>query len=95
MKKIILITILIFLTECGDDSFNDSKKVSLGLEVYSNMCSNCHGSVEESSLVMDHPSEIKIISVVTHGAGVMPQFQDALSIEEIEAVAHYILSQYK
>ena len=49
MKKLILITILIFLTGCDDDSFNDSKKVLLGLEVYSNMCSNCHGSVEESS----------------------------------------------
>ena len=95
MKKIILITILIFLTECGDDSFNDSKKVSLGLEVYSNMCSNCHGSVEESSLLMDQPPEIKIISAVTHGVGVMPQFQDALSTEEIEAVAYYILSKYK
>ena len=95
MKKLILIAILSFLTGCSDDSFTDSKKVSLGLEVYSNMCSNCHGSLEQSSFIMDKPTKIRIISAVTYGAGVMSPFQDALSTEEIEAVAYYILSKYK
>ena len=36
------------------------------------------------------PSLEKVLATVTNGIGVMPAYQDILTKEEIEAVAHYV-----
>ena len=100
MKKTIyfyLITILLtnffLLAAKADEIFN------LGKDVFMNkaVCSTCHvladsGSNGQIGPNLNHirPSKMRVIDVVTNGIGVMPSYQGELTIEEIEAVAHYV-----
>ena len=87
---------IIFIT-----SVNADDKMRLGLEVYNEkaMCGSCHILKEADSngdigpnLDQLKPQKEKIIYTVTNGVGVMPAFQDTLTPEEIEAVAHYVFN---
>ena len=85
---------IIFIT-----SVNADDKMRLGLEVYNEkaMCGSCHILKEADSngdigpnLDQLKPQKHHIVYVVKNGAGVMPSFEEMLSAEEIEAVAHFI-----
>jgi|TARA_B100000959_G_C14641671_1_gene484536 mono/diheme cytochrome c family protein len=71
----------------------------LGKDIFINkaVCSTCHTLVDASAygqigpnLNDIRPDKARVISVVNNGIGVMPSYQGELTIEEIEAVAHYV-----
>jgi len=94
-KKIFLnLLTIIFIT-----SVNADDKMILGLAVYNEkaMCGSCHTlkTAESDGKIGPNLDKLKpqmpqIISAVTNGIGVMPSWKDVLTIEEIEAVAHYV-----
>ena len=93
--KILFILISIIFIK----SVNADEKMKLGLEVYNEkaMCGTCHilkaaGSDGEIGPNLDQikPQKEKIAYTVTHGIGVMPAFDDTLTVEEIEAVSYYV-----
>ena len=97
MKKILLIFFIIFLNNriLADD------KMILGLEVYNNKaaCGTCHtmkaaGSDATIGPNLDQlkPTLERIVNVVNNGIGVMPPWEGILTVEEIDAVAHYVFS---
>ena len=97
MRKFFLILLIIFFSS---KIFADDKMI-LGLEVFNNkaQCGMCHTlkaakSSGEIGPNLDQlkPQKDQIIYTVTNGIGVMPAFQDILTVEEIEAVAHYIFN---
>jgi mono/diheme cytochrome c family protein len=60
-------------------------------------CTVCHtladaGSAGAIGPNLDElkPSRERVISAVTGGVGIMPAFNESLSSEQIEAVAHYV-----
>lgn len=74
-------------------------QMELGLEVFNNkaQCGMCHtlqaaGSEGQIGTNLDQlkPQIPQIISTVTNGIGVMPAFEDMLTMEEIDAVAYYV-----
>ena len=76
-------------------------KMILGEEVYNNkaQCGVCHvlaaaGSSGQIGPSLDvlKPQMGQVILAVTNGIGVMPSFEDTLSKEEIESVAHYVFN---
>ena len=71
----------------------------LGKDVFLNkaVCSACHTLADAGSsgdigpsLNEIRPDKMRVINTVTNGIGVMPPFEDQLTLEEIEAVAHYV-----
>ena len=97
MKKIIFF--FVFLT-FSNPSISDSK-LELGSEIYKNkaQCGVCHtlkvaGSVSNIGPNLDQlKAQLEqIVYVVTNGRGVMPSFKGTLTLEEIEAVAHYVFN---
>ena len=97
MKKIIF-SLCIILFAHG--SFAETK-MDLGLEVYNNkaQCGVCHvlqaaGSDGQIGPNLDllKSSEEQIIYTVANGIGVMPAFEDTLTMEEIESVAYYVFN---
>tara|TARA_B100000427_G_C14955896_1_gene354572 strand:+ start:10 stop:315 length:306 start_codon:yes stop_codon:yes gene_type:complete len=97
MRKFFLILLIIFFSS---KIFADDKMI-LGLEVFNNkaQCGMCHTlkaakSSGEIGPNLDQlkPQKDQIIYTVTNGIGVMPAFLDTLTVEEIEAVAHYIFN---
>ena len=75
--------------------------MDLGLEVYNNkaQCGACHTLQAAGSdgqigpnLDMLKAQIPQIISAVTNGIGAMPPWQNILTVEEIEAVAHYVFN---
>ncbi len=97
MKKITLSLFLILLCRAvfADD------KMALGLDVYNNkaQCGVCHtlqaaGSDGQigPSLDLLKPQLEQVVSAVTNGIGVMQAFEETLTTEEIEAVAHYVFN---
>ena len=97
MKKILIIFFFIFFNK----NILADEKMKLGLDVYNNkaMCGTCHtlqaaGSNGEigPSLDMIKPQISQIINAVTNGIGVMPAWEETLTIDEIEAVAYYIFN---
>ena len=71
----------------------------LGKDIFINkaVCSSCHTLSDASSngqigpnLNDIRPNKMRVINAVTNGIGVMPSYQGELTIEEIEAVAHYV-----
>ena len=97
MKKILFILLILFFTSktLADD------KMILGIKVYNEkaMCGTCHALQAAGSdgqigpnLDMLKPQMSQIISAVTDGVGVMPPWEDILTDEEIEAVAHYVFN---
>ena len=71
----------------------------LGKDVFLNkaVCSACHTLADAGSsgdigpnLNEIRPDKMRVINTVTNGIGVMPPYEDQLTSEEIEAVAHYV-----
>ena len=96
-RKIFLIFILVFFTT---SVFSDDKMI-LGLEVFNNkaQCGLCHvlEAANSDGQIGPNLDQLKlqkerIIYTVSNGIGVMPAFQDTLTPDEIEAVAHYIFN---
>ena len=95
MKKILIVLVfLIFSTSALTDP-----KMELGLEVFHNkaQCGMCHTlqSAGSKGLIGTNLDQLKplmpqVVSAVTNGIGVMPSFEGRLSVEEIEAVAHFV-----
>ena len=97
MKKIFLILLAILISA---PAFADPKMI-LGLEVYNNkaQCGVCHvlqaaGSDGQIGPNLDllKSSKERIIYTVANGIGVMPAFEDTLTMEEIESVAYYVFN---
>jgi mono/diheme cytochrome c family protein len=90
---------LSFLFLCGSVFADD--KMTLGLEIFNNkaQCGVCHtlqaaGSDGQigPSLDLLKPQLEQVVSAVTNGIGVMQAFEETLTTEEIEAVAHYVFN---
>ena len=82
-----------FLSAKSDDMFDLGKDVFLNKAV----CSACHTLTDAGSsgdigpnLNEIRPDKMRVINTVTNGIGVMPPYEDQLTLEEIEAVAHYV-----
>ena len=96
MKKVFFIFLFFISTTAVADP-----KMELGLEVFNNkaQCGICHtlqaaGSIGNIGPNLDQLKTLKdqIVVSVTNGIGIMPAFEGTLSLEEIEAVAHYVFS---
>ena len=84
-----------YLPVKSDDMFDLGKDVFLNKAV----CSTCHTLADADSnaqigpnLNEIRPDKMTIMNAVTNGIGVMPAYEDQLTPEEIEAVAHYVLT---
>ena len=82
-----------FLPVQSDDMFDLGKDVFLNKAV----CSTCHTLADAGSnsqigpnLNEIRPDKMRVINTVTNGIGAMPPYEDQLTLEEIEAVAHYV-----
>lgn len=72
-------------------------ELQLGQEVYRKSCSSCHGADGgggagpklAGNVAERYPEIADQMAVIANGRGSMPAFGDALSAEEIEAVARY------
>ena len=94
-RKILLISLFLIFSS----SASSEDKMVLGLEVYNNkaQCGVCHtlqaagstGNIGPNLNQLNLPMS-QIIYAVTNGIGVMPAYEDQLTLEEIEAVAHYV-----
>ena len=71
----------------------------MGKDVFLNkaVCSTCHTLADAGSnanigpnLNEIRPDKMRVINTVTNGIGVMPAYENELTPEEIEAVAHYV-----
>ena len=92
--------LFVFLLIFSNSAFADDK-MDLGLEVYNNkaQCGTCHvlqaaGSDGQIGPNLDllKSSKERIIYTVANGIGVMPAFEDTLTMEEIESVAYYVFN---
>ena len=84
---------LFFLPVKSDPIFDKGKDIFLNIAV----CSTCHmladaGSVGQigPNLNQIRPDKTTVINAVKNGIGVMPAYENQLSTDEIEAVAHYV-----
>lgn len=86
-------------TTMTDTAPGDGEAAS-GAQLFSDNCESCHG-VEgagghvgpnlQTSPVAENLSQVE--QQVRNGGGAMPPFSGALSDEEIDAVAHYVVEQ--
>ena len=90
---IIFFTNFFFLPVKSDAIFEMGKDVFLNKAV----CSTCHTLADAGSnadigpnLNVIRPNKMRVINTVTNGIGVMPAYENELTPEEIEAVAHYV-----
>jgi len=99
MKKFKLFLLIFFIF--FNTSFLPVKSDSIfeiGKDIFLNKgCAACHMLREAKSegkigpnLNDIRPSKIRVLTSVTNGIGVMPSYQDQLTVGEIEAVAHYV-----
>ena len=79
----------------ADEQFDAGKKVFL--EQAQPSCTICHtlndaGSAGEIGPNLDElkPNREQVVNAVTSGVGIMPAFNESLSEEQIQAVAHYV-----
>ena len=84
---------LITLPVKSDPIFEMGKTIFLG----QGNCSTCHMLSDAKSsgqigpnLNQLKPDMTRVIYAVTNGIGVMPPYEGVLTIQEIEAVAHYV-----
>ena len=84
---------LFFLPVKSDPIFEMGKTIFLG----QGNCAACHTLADAKSsgqigpnLNQLKPDMTKVIYAVTNGIGVMPPYEGQLTIQEIEAVAHYV-----
>tara|TARA_Y100001970_G_C13844684_1_gene656230 strand:+ start:276 stop:596 length:321 start_codon:yes stop_codon:yes gene_type:complete len=87
------ITNLLTLPVKSDPIFN------LGKDIFLNKaeCSTCHTLADAGSngqigpnLNEIRPDKIRVMLSVTNGIGVMPAYEGQLTLDEIEAVSHYV-----
>ncbi len=100
IKKMERIILFVFFLIFSSSVLAD-EKMDLGLEVYNNkaQCGVCHvlqaagsdGQIGPNLDLLKTPEE-RIIYTVVNGIGVMPAFEDTLTIEEIESVAYYVFN---
>ena len=90
---VIIFVDFFFLPAQSDDMFDLGKYVFLNKAV----CSTCHTLADAGSnsqigpnLNEIRPNKMTVMNAVTNGIGVMPTYEDQLTPEEIEAVAHYV-----
>jgi len=90
---LLFLLIFFFLPAQSDDMFDLGKDVFLNKAV----CSTCHTLADAGSYAQIgpnlneiRPDKMTIMNAVIHGIGVMPPYEDQLTPEEIEAVAHYV-----
>ena len=100
MKKAKLFYLIIFITfnlfflpVNSDPLFDKGKDIFLNIAV----CSSCHILADAGSdgqigpnLNDIRPDKIRVVIAVTNGIGIMPAYEGQLTLEEIEAVAHYV-----
>ena len=103
MKKLIinfsnlLLIITIFLSNFNqansDEIFEKGKIIFLE----QGNCAACHTLADAGSngqigpnLNEIRPDKIRVMLSVTNGIGVMPAYQGQLTVDEIEAVSHYV-----
>jgi cytochrome c6 len=97
MKKIkyfyLIFFIFLFMQAKSDPMFDMGKDVFLNKA----NCGACHILIDAGTegvigpnLNQIKPDMNRVISAVINGIGVMPPFEDMLSLAEIEAVAHYV-----
>ena len=84
---------LLFLPVNSDPLFDKGRDIFLNIAA----CSTCHVLADAGSegqigpnLNDIRPDKMRVVNAVTNGIGVMPAYEDQLSIEQIEAVAHYV-----
>ena len=97
-KNFYLLVIIIFFNFFSIPVKSDAL-FELGKDVFLNkaVCSTCHTLVDAGSnadigpnLNVIRPNKMRVINTVTNGIGVMPAYENELTPEEIEAVAHYV-----
>ena len=88
-----LLFTLLFLPAKSDPIFEMGKTIFLG----QGNCAACHTLADAKSsgqigpnLNQIKPDMMRVMSAVTNGIGVMPPYKDQLTLEEIQAVAHYV-----
>ena len=97
MKKIkyfyLVFFIFLFMQAKSDPMFDMGKDVFLNKA----NCGACHILIDAGTegvigpnLNQIKPDMNRVMSAVINGIGVMPPFEDMLSLAEIEAVAHYV-----
>ena len=77
----------------SDDILSNGKDIFLNKAV----CSSCH-TLQDSgangmigpNLDQIRPDKNRVMMAVTNGIGIMPAYEGELSLEEIEAVSHYV-----
>ena len=76
----------------------------LGKNIFLNKgnCASCHVLTEAKSggnigpnLDIIKPTMERVINTVTNGIGVMPAYEDQLSLDEIKAVSYYVSEAVK
>ena len=84
---------LFFLPVKSDPIFEMGKDVFLNKA----MCGSCHALSDAETvgqigpnLNQIKPDIVRVMNTVTNGIGVMPPYEGTLSMQEIEAVAHYV-----
>ncbi|MDI9244347.1 cytochrome c [Marinobacter sp. CHS3-4] len=95
LAAIVGLTALMFShVAAADATFEKGKKVFMEAKP---ACSVCHtladaGSAGQIGPNLDElaPSMKQVKAAVSSGVGVMPSFQDSLSSDDINAVAHYV-----
>ena len=103
MKKLINnISVFLFFLTIFLSTFSQVKsdeKYDLGKKIFLEQgnCAACHILLDAGSegnigpnLNEIRPDIMRVILAVTNGIGVMPAYQGELSIEEIDAVSHYV-----
>ena len=97
-KKNFAVLSLIFIFFVSKSSYSD-EVFEKGKEIFLNdgNCASCHTLSDAKSIAVIGPSldDIRptlevVLTTVINGVGVMPAYQDILSKEEIEAIAHYV-----
>ena len=90
---LIVISFIYFIPVKADEKFD------LGKDLFLNKgnCAMCHilADAQSSGMIGPNLNELRpdkmiIMGAVTNGIGVMPPLDGILSLEEIEAVAHYV-----
>jgi len=88
-----IIFLFIFNQVKSDEKYDKGKIIFLK----QGNCAACHTLLDAGSdgnigpnLNEIRPDIMRVIAAVTNGIGVMPAYQEELSPEEIEAVAHYV-----
>jgi len=88
-----LLLALLFLPAKSDPIFEMGKTIFLG----QGNCATCHTLADAKSsgqigpnLNQLKPDMTRVIYAVTNGIGVMPPYENQLTLEEIQAVAQYV-----